>query len=91
MAAEHIDYAVLYQRLVERRGATSWRVAAMEAGVPAGTFSRLKQGKGCSDHAFVTLMSWLGADESIRPFLRRKPEPEPVAVEEDPAQEPEAA
>jgi hypothetical protein len=76
MPVQHVDYTeVLKQLETKRQGRDlSWRQLAMEMDVPAGTFSRLRNGVGCSNDAFVSMMAWLGADKSIKPFLKGKPE-----------------
>ena len=91
MAMMEVDYKSLFENLEAqraRRGA-SWRQVAAEIGIPPGTFTRLKDGKGVADGTFASLMSWLGTDESIRPFLkdtrpkRAVPEPETEPEEAD--------
>lgn len=72
MASKRIDYEALHEQVVQqcaRRG-VSRRTAAAQIGIPPGTFTRVKNGQGVSGDTFVSLMNWLGRDESIRPFLR---------------------
>jgi hypothetical protein len=76
MPVQHVDYTeVLKQLETKRQGRDlSWRQVATEMDIPAGTFSRLRNGEGCSNDALVTMLSWLGADRSIKPFLVAAPE-----------------
>lgn len=72
MANKSVDYDALHEQVVQqcvRRG-MSRRMAAAEMGIPIGTITRIKNGKGMADSTFATLLSWLGADESIQPFLK---------------------
>lgn len=72
MPIRHVDYKEMHRHLDARRCKRdlSWRQVAAETDVPPGTFSRLRKGEGCANDAFVSLLVWLNADESIRPFLR---------------------
>lgn len=81
MASIALDYSTLFTCVDHLRvkRSMSWRQLAAELDLPPGTFTRLNTGKGMSVNTFVTLLNWLGMDESIRPFLLRtghEPEPE---------------
>lgn len=91
MAIMEVDYVSLYEALEAHRArrGVSWRHVAAEIGIPPGTFTRLKGGKGVADGTFASLVSLLGADESIRPFLKdTRPE---RAVPDVPVEETEEA
>lgn len=71
MAVWKIDYNTLFASLDaqrQRRGC-SWRQVAAEIGIPPGTFTRLKGGKGVADETFASMMQWLDENTSIMPFL----------------------
>ena len=71
MAVWKIDYELLYASLdgQRQRKGCSWRQVAADMGIPPGTFTRLKSGKGVADDTFATMVQWLDNETSIMPFL----------------------
>jgi hypothetical protein len=76
MPTKQVDYGALHKSLDTKRRLRnlSWRQVAAEIDVPPGTFSRLLHDRGCTNHAFVSILDWLGAADAILPFVKRDTE-----------------